>query len=136
MCQHLDLIYSQSGNLYNVIPNAPHNSNASATQHPGEHADGIFGATFGAVVKQLSDHIVEMSVDPSTKSTSLPTTTINFMQSTQKPGGKNKKNKKKTTPSEEQSKKQYNQKQKVVEPSDNGKDRPTRFPCKIYAETT
>ena len=75
-----------------------------------------------------------MLVDPSTKSTALPTTTINSVHSTQKPGGKNKKNKKKTAPSEEQSTKQPNPKQKVVAPPNNGKDKPTRFPYKICAE--
>jgi len=44
-----------------------------------------------------------MTVDPSTKSTSLPTTAIKFLKSTQKSGGKNKNNKKKNAPFEEQS---------------------------------
>lgn len=77
--QHLDLIYSQSGTLYDVILNAPHNSNASTTQHPGAHADGIIGATSGADVKKLSGHIAQMLVDPSTKSTTLSITMINSL---------------------------------------------------------
>ena len=75
-----------------------------------------------------------MSLDPFTKTTALPTTAINSMQSTQKPNGKNKKNKKKTAPSKEKSTKQQNPKKKVAMPSDDGKDKPMRFPCKIFAE--
>ena len=128
------MIYLQFGTLYDVIPNAPRNSNTPATQQPRAHADGIIGATSGATVKQLSSHISQMSVDPSTKSTTLPTTVINFVQFTQKPSGKNKKNKKKTTPSEEKSTKKSNSKKVAVVPSNNGKDKPTRFPCKICAK--
>ena len=65
------------------------------------HANGIVDATSRATVKQLSGHIALMSVDPSTKSTALPTTVINSMQSMQKPSGKDKKNKKKIAPSKE-----------------------------------
>jgi len=55
--QHLDLIYSQSSTLYDIISNSPCNSNASATQHPRAHANGIISATSRDVVKQLSGHI-------------------------------------------------------------------------------
>ena len=80
--QHLDLIYSQYVTLYDIIPNAPGNPNASATQHPGVHADGIVGATSRAVIRQLNGHIAKMIVDPSTNATALPATAINSMQST------------------------------------------------------
>ena len=101
--QHLDLIYSQSNTLYDIIPNSPCKSNATSTQKHGTHTDGIISATFEGAIKQLSDHISQSSVDPSTKLTVLPTTAINSMQSTKKPGGKDKKNKKNTTHFEEQS---------------------------------
>ena len=55
--QHLDLIYLQSGTLYDIIPNAPHNSNPPATQQLGANVDGIIGATSEATVKQISGHI-------------------------------------------------------------------------------
>ena len=134
--QYLDLIYSQSRTLYDVIPNTPCNSNSPATQQPGAHVNGIIGATSRATVKQLSGHIVQLSVDPSTKSTSLPTTAIKFVQSTQKPGGKNKKNKKKIDPYEEQSTKQYNPNQRLVAPFVDGKDKPTYSLVKYVWKTT
>jgi len=55
--QHLDLIYLQSSTLYDIIPNAPRNSNALATQQPEAHANGIIDATSRAAIKQLSGHI-------------------------------------------------------------------------------
>lgn len=50
--------------------------NASATQHPEVHIDGTISATSKAIVKQLNSHIAQILVDPSSKSTALPTTTI------------------------------------------------------------
>ena len=75
--QHLDLICSESRTLYNIIPNAPRNSNVPPTQQPRVHVDGIIGASSEAPLKQLSGHIYKLSVDHSTKSTALPTTEIN-----------------------------------------------------------
>ena len=40
--QELDLIYAQSGLLYEIIPNAPHSS-FDAKVKPGAHVDGILG---------------------------------------------------------------------------------------------
>lgn len=98
--QHLDLIYSQSGTLYNRILNTPRTSNAPATQQPNAHTDGIIDTTFGSAVKQ---HSAQLSVDLATSSQSaaLPTAAINYMQSMEKPSEKNKKNKKTTSLSEE-----------------------------------
>ena len=40
--QELDLIYAQSGLLYEIIPNAPHSSFKPKVK-PGPHANGIIG---------------------------------------------------------------------------------------------
>ena len=64
--QHLDLIYSHSSTLYDAIPTAPRTSNSPATQQPGAHDDGIINTTSGSIVKQLSGHITQLSVDPDT----------------------------------------------------------------------
>ena len=77
--QHLDVIYSQSGTLYDIIPNAPGNPNASTTEHPRVHADEIVSATSGVAVKQLNGSIAKLAVDPSSKATALPATAINSM---------------------------------------------------------
>ena len=40
----LDLIYAQSGLLYEIIPNSPHSS-LDPKINPGPHVDGIVGCT-------------------------------------------------------------------------------------------
>ena len=42
--QELNLIYAQSGFLYEIVPNALH-SNFDPKIKPGPHADGIVGCT-------------------------------------------------------------------------------------------
>ena len=39
--QHLDLIYSQLGTLYDIIPQAPRPSNDKPQTAPGPHDDGV-----------------------------------------------------------------------------------------------
>ena len=55
--QELDLIYAQSGLLYEIIPNAPRSS-FDPKINPGPHADGIVGCTStkptDSIVKQVS----------------------------------------------------------------------------------
>jgi hypothetical protein len=41
---HLDLIYSQSGTLYDIIPQAPRPSNDKPRTTLGPHADGVIGS--------------------------------------------------------------------------------------------
>jgi hypothetical protein len=80
--QYLDLVYSQSDTLYDLIPNAPHPSN-----DPSRPA-------------------LEPSSIPNTKTTSTPaqTSEVNAVQSTssQQPGGKKKNKGKSKKPSNEQ----------------------------------
>ena len=42
--QHLDLVYSQSGVLYDILPNAPRSWQELPRSSPGPHADGIVGS--------------------------------------------------------------------------------------------
>ena len=55
--QELDLIYAQSGLLYEIIPNALHSSFDPKVK-PGPHADGIVGCASAkpadSVAKQVS----------------------------------------------------------------------------------
>ena len=55
--QELDLIYAQSGLLYEIIPNAPRSSFDPKVK-PGPHADGIVGCASknpaGSVAKQVA----------------------------------------------------------------------------------
>jgi hypothetical protein len=41
--QYLDLVYSQSGTLYDLIPHAPRPSNNPSKLAPGAHVDGMIG---------------------------------------------------------------------------------------------
>ena len=41
--QHLDLIYSQAGTLYTIIPHAPRSSNENNRLALGPYADGVVG---------------------------------------------------------------------------------------------
>ena len=51
--QHLDLIYSQAGTLYNIIPHAPQSSNENNRLAPGPHADSMVGSISSIVATQL-----------------------------------------------------------------------------------
>jgi hypothetical protein len=42
--QYLDLVYSQSGTLYELIPNAPRTSPNLSKPSSMAHADGVIGA--------------------------------------------------------------------------------------------
>jgi hypothetical protein len=42
--QYLDLVYSQSSTLYDMIPHAPRPSTDSSKPSPGTHVDGIMGS--------------------------------------------------------------------------------------------
>jgi hypothetical protein len=42
--QYLDLVYSQSGTLYELIPNATHATNDPSKPSSSSHADGIIGS--------------------------------------------------------------------------------------------
>ena len=42
--RQLDLIYSQSGILYEIIPDAPRSSTDTTKPKSGPHADGIVGS--------------------------------------------------------------------------------------------
>ena len=101
----MDLIYSQSGTLYDLIPNAPSNPNPPTTQKIRAHANGLVGTISGVATKQSQG----LASQPSSAATApnqmtiLPTTEVNCVKTSQKPSGNNKKNKKKTSSSEEQS---------------------------------
>ena len=52
--KHLDLIYSQSGTLYDLRSHAPGNLNPLATQKLGALVDGLVGAISGIAIKRPS----------------------------------------------------------------------------------
>ena len=74
--EELDLIYAQSGLLYEIIPNASHSSFDPKVK-PGPHADGIVGCTSSktadSVVKQVSQLSINQSTSGQATASSQPT---------------------------------------------------------------
>jgi hypothetical protein len=52
--QQLELIYSQSGLLYEVLPDAPGSILDKTRQRVGPHADGIVGSVQTKPIEQLT----------------------------------------------------------------------------------
>jgi len=55
--QQLELIYSQSGLLYEVFPDAPRSILDKARQKSGPHVDGIVGSAQAKPTNQLSNQL-------------------------------------------------------------------------------
>lgn len=101
--QYLDLVYSQSNTLYDLIPYAPQPT-YDPSKTPQDHSDGIIGSVKSTPEKPSSGQTSTSSATnkTSTKITSTPTQTsyVNVMQTTQGKnpplcGGKKNKNKNK-----------------------------------------
>ena len=72
--QHLDLIHSQSGTLYDIIPNAPRPSKDLPRTALGPHADGVIGSVSATSVSQVAEQLSQLAlIDKPTVTT--PTTT-------------------------------------------------------------
>jgi hypothetical protein len=52
--QYLDLIYSESGTLYELIPNATHATNDPSKPLSTLHADGVIGSVKTQSTSQLT----------------------------------------------------------------------------------
>ena len=104
--QHLDLIYSQVGTLYNNIPHAMWSSNENLQLAPRHHADGVVGSASSTVATQLVGQFSQMMLsDNPTNVAPIKTSTtssgqsseVNYVQTTapktsQQPGVKKKSN--------------------------------------------
>jgi hypothetical protein len=55
--QQLELIYSQSSLLYEILPDAPHSILDKTRQKAGPHADGIVGSTQTKLAEQLTKQL-------------------------------------------------------------------------------
>ena len=60
--QHLDLIYSQSGTLYDISPNAPQPSNDIPRMTPGPPADGVIGSVSTTSVSQVARQLGQLAL--------------------------------------------------------------------------
>ena len=62
----LDLIYSQFGILYEIIPNAPRPTHNVEKPNPGPHVDGVVGSVKSPTVESLAKKLHELSIKHST----------------------------------------------------------------------
>ena len=89
--QELDLIYAQSGLLYEIIPNAPCSSFDPKVK-PGPHADGIVGCASAKPVDLATKQVIQLSINQSASrqatASSQPTQTTSMLsvQSSDKKG--------------------------------------------------
>ena len=80
--QHLDLIYSRSSTLYNIIPKALHPSNDKPRSAPGPHADDMISCVSASTISQVVRQLGELSITDNPISTALATTSNTSAQST------------------------------------------------------
>jgi hypothetical protein len=134
--QQFELIYSQSGLLYNILPDAPRSILDKTRQRAGPHADGIVGSAQTKPAEQLTKQLQQLSIQHSaasqtTASAAPPTQTseVHSVQTTnpkanQQPEGKKKQRKK--------SKGDKKPNDKAGE--GNIEKRKARYPCNLCAE--
>ena len=60
--QELDLIYAQSGLLYEIIPNAPHSSFDPKVK-PRPHADGIVDCASEKPMDSVAKQVIQLSIN-------------------------------------------------------------------------
>jgi hypothetical protein len=136
--QYLDLVYSQFGTLYELIPNATRATTDPSKPSSSSHADGVIGSVKTKSSSQ-STRTTNRSTPTSTFSLTTPSSTssqtqifeVNEVQfaPSQQTGGK-KKTKKKT-------KKNNNEKPKAQNPPPANKkqsQRKPKFPCLICGD--
>jgi hypothetical protein len=80
--QQLELIYSQSGLLYEIFPDAPRSILDKTRQRSGPHADGIIGSAQTKPIDPLSNQLQQLSIQQTTASQ----TTGSVVPPTQKSG--------------------------------------------------
>ena len=63
--QQLDLIYSQSRILYEIIPEAPRPTHDGEKPKPGPYADGVVGSINSPTIEYLAKKLHQLSVKQS-----------------------------------------------------------------------
>jgi hypothetical protein len=134
--QYLDLIYSQMGTLYDLLPDLPRpNTSSTSTSPAASHvADGVVGTT------QSQPHFVS-SANPKSSSSNVQnapspapptgkTSEVNAVQSS--PTGKNKS--KKGRGKNKEGKNNSQAEQTKTTPVDDRDKRKPRYPCLICAD--
>jgi len=60
--QHMDLIYSQSCTLYDIIPNVPRTSTNINKKNPWPHDDGVVGFVSHVSVSQIANQMGQIPI--------------------------------------------------------------------------
>jgi hypothetical protein len=63
--QQFEIIYSQSGLLYNILPDAPQSILDKTRHRAGPHADGIVGTSQTKPAEQLTKQLQHLSIQRS-----------------------------------------------------------------------
>jgi hypothetical protein len=69
--QQLELIYSQSGMLYEIFPDVPRSTLDKAKKNSGPHADDIVGSTQSKSMDLLSNQLQQLSIQQTVASQTL-----------------------------------------------------------------
>jgi hypothetical protein len=138
--QYLDLVYSQYGTLYELIPNATHTPTDPSKPSSMAHADGVICTVKTQSTSQSTRTVNHSISTPVTSLTSLSSTflptqisEVNIVQSasSQQPESKKKiKNKPKKTNNNNEHTKTQTPPHAVENPS----QRKPKFPCLIFGE--
>jgi hypothetical protein len=104
--QQFELIYSQSGLLYNILPDAPRSILDKTRQRAGPHVDGIVGSSKTKSAEQLTKQLQQLSIQhlaasqatalaaPPTQMSDVHSMQTTNPKATQQPEGKKKQRKK------------------------------------------
>jgi hypothetical protein len=134
--QYLDLVYSQTGTLYDLLPDLPRpNASSTSTTPAASHAaDDVTGTaqtqshSISSTNPKSSSSNVENAPSPATPTGK--TSEVNFVQST--PAGKNK-SKKGRGKNKEGKNNNHADQTKTTSVEDRDKRKP-RYPCLIYGD--
>jgi hypothetical protein len=100
--QQLELVYSLSSLLYEILPDVPHSILDKTKQRVGLHADGIVGSAHTNPTEQLTKQLQQLSIQhtmasqttvlaaPPTKTSDVHTMQLTNPKATQQPEGKKK----------------------------------------------
>ena len=80
--RHLDLIYSQSGTLYDIIPQALRPSNEKPRTAPRPHVDGVIDSVSTSSITQVAKQLGQLAITDKPASTTSTTHSNNPAQST------------------------------------------------------
>jgi hypothetical protein len=134
--QQFELIYSQSGLLYTILPDAPRSILDKTRQRAGPHVDGIVGSAQTKPAEQLTKQLQQLSIQHSaasqTTALAAPPTQTSEVHSVQTTNPK-------ANQQPEGKKKQRKKSKGDKKPNDNAGEGTTerkkaRYPCNLCAE--